>query len=221
MTRSAVAFRTGKLQLEGIIELPENTAAPYPAILVCHPHPMLGGNMDNPVVVATCRAAAQEGFASLCFNFRGVGASEGNFGEGEDEQHDVKAALEVLRALPGVDRKRTILAGYSFGAGVILGGLRHYKASRGLALIAPPISAVQTSRLRGDKRPKLFVVGEKDRLVESVALQGELDGLRQPVRFHEIQGADHGLSGFEQEVAGHILDFARQTLETEGSIQRS
>ena len=216
MTRSAIAFRTGKLQLEGIISLPEGTPGPYPAILVCHPHPKLGGNMENDVVAAICEAAAREGFASLRFNFRGVGGSEGSFGEGEREQQDVKAALGVLRAWPDVDRKRTVLAGYSFGAGVILEGLRHYKASRGLALVAPPISAVRTSRVRDDKRPKLFVVGDKDRLVESVALQGELDGVRQPVRFHEIQGADHGLSGFEEGVAAHVLAFARQALEIDG-----
>ena len=177
--------------------------------------------MDNPVVAAICDTASREGFASLCFNFRGVGGSEGAFGEGEGEQQDVKAALSVLRALPGVDRKRTVLAGYSFGASVILGGLRHYKASRGLALIAPPISAIRTSRVRGDRRPKLFVVGDKDRLVDSVALQGELDGVRKPVRFHEIQGADHGLSGFEEGVAAHVLDFARQALEIDGGIRRS
>ena len=213
MTRSALAFRTGKLQLEGIISLPEGTPLPYPAILVCHPHPMLGGNMENPVVAAICHAASREGFASLCFNFRGVGGSEGTFGEGEDEQQDVKAALGVLRALRGVDRKRTVLAGYSFGAGVILGGLRLYKASRGLALIAPPVSAIRTSRVRDDTRPKLFVVGDKDRLVESVELQAELDGVRQPVLFREIRGADHALSGFEEGVAAHVLDFARQALD--------
>ena len=147
MMRSAVGFSSGKLQLEGIISLPEGVPGPYPAILACHPHPKLGGSMDHPIVAAICDVAAQQGFASLRFNFRSVGGSEGSFGAGAGEQEDVKAALGVLTAWPGIDRKRTILAGYSFGAGVILGGLRKYKASRGFALIAPPISA-RTARHR-------------------------------------------------------------------------
>ena len=212
MIRSAVGFSSGDLQLEGIISLPEGTPGPYPAILTCHPHPKLGGSMDHPIVAAICDLAAQQGFASLRFNFRGVGGSGGSFGAGAGEQEDLRAALGVLTAWPGIDRKRTILAGYSFGAGVILGGLREYKASRGLALIAPPISAMRTSRVRKDKRPKLFVVGERDRLVESVALQRELDDVRQPVRFCEIQGADHSLVGQEQQVADQVLAFANQTV---------
>ncbi len=212
MMRSAVGFRSGRLELEGIISLPEGDPGPYPAILVCHPHPQLGGSMDHPVVAAICDLATHQGFASLRFNFRGVGGSEGSFGSGADEQADVKAALGVLTAWPGIDRKRTILAGYSFGAGVILGGLGKYKASRGLALIAPPISAIHASRVRKDKRPKLFVVGERDRLVESVALQRELDEVRQPVRFCEIEGADHSLAGRERQVADRVLAFANQTV---------
>ena len=212
MMRSAVGFSSGKFQLEGIISLPEREPGPYPAILACHPHPQLGGSMDHPIVAAICDLAARQGFASLRFNFRGVGGSEGSFGAGAGEQEDVKAALGVLTAWPSIDRKRTILAGYSFGAGVILGGLGKYKSSRGLALIAPPISAIRTSRIRKDERPKLFVVGDRDRLVESVALQRELDDVRQPVRFCEIEGADHSLAGREQQVADQVLAFASQTV---------
>lgn len=212
MMRSAVGFSSGKLQLEGIISLPEGVPGPHPAILACHPHPMLGGTMDHPIVAAICNLAAHQGFATLRFNFRGVGGSEGSFGTGAGEQEDVKAALGVLTAWPGIDGRRTILAGYSFGAGVILGGLRKYKASRGFALIAPPISAIRTSRVRNDKRPKLFVVGQRDRVVEPLALQRGLDGVRQPVRFCEIEGADHGLTGREQQVADEVVAFADQTV---------
>ena len=211
MRRSAIAFRSSKLQLEGIISIPEGSPGPYPAVLVCHPHPMLGGNMDNLVVAAICDSAASNGFASLRFNFRGVDGSEGTFGEGRGEQEDLKAALGILTSWPDVDRNRTILAGYSFGAGVILAGLRRYRATRGFALVAPPISAVKDSRIRNDKRPKLFISGERDQLVESVALQRAIDDIRSPVRFHEVGEADHSLAGHEQAVAEQVIDFARQT----------
>ena len=92
-----------------------------------------------------------------------------------EEHEDIKAALNMMRRWPGVDGKRVALAGYSFGAGVILRGLRHFRGARSLALIAPPISAVRESRIVKDKRPKLFVVGREDRLVSSVDLQRVLD----------------------------------------------
>ena len=178
---------------------------------MCHPHPMLGGNMDNPIVTSLCRAAGEAGVASFRFNFRGVEGSEGEFKGGDSEHEDIKAALNMLRRWPGVDGKRIALSGYSFGAGVILRGLRHFRAARSLALIAPPISAVSDSRIVKDKRPKLFVVGREDRLVSSVDLQGALDSVREPVQFREIGGGDHSLSGREWEVADEVVGFVRQT----------
>ena len=163
--------------------------------------------MDNPVVTAICSAAESQGMASLKFNFRGVGESQGQFSNGEREQYDLKAALNVLRRWPDIDPKRLALVGYSFGASVVLDGLRHCKAARSLVLIAPPISSVQGSRILKDQRPKLFLVGQRDRIVQSVELQRVLDEVRQPLEFSEIAGTDHGLSGHEDEVAERVVAF--------------
>ena len=195
--------------LEGVLTLPEELPPPYPAIVVCHPHPMLGGDMDNPVVTSICRAAGEMGIAALRFNFRGVEGSEGEFTNGDKEHDDVKAALNVVRRWPGIDGKRIALAGYSFGAGVILRGLRHFKRARSLALIAPPLSSLEGSRIVKDKRPKLFVVGQNDRLASSVELQRALDGMREPLQFREIAGGDHSLTGYEWDVAEEVVGFAR------------
>ena len=209
--QTALAFRCKRLTLEGVLTLPDELPQPFPGVVMCHPHPMLGGNMDNPVVTSLCRAAGEAGVASFRFNFRGVEGSEGEFKGGDAEHEDVKAALNMLRRWPGVDSKRIALAGYSFGAGVILRGLRHFRAARSLVLIAPPISAVRDSRIVKDKRHKLFVVGREDRLVSSVDLQRALDGVREPIRFREISGGDHSLSGREWEMADEVVRFVRQT----------
>ena len=68
--------------------------------------------------------------ASVRFNFRGVGASQGEFTNGDEERDDLRAALKTLGAWPGMDRKRLALVGYSFGASVILADLAHYKTAR-------------------------------------------------------------------------------------------
>lgn len=212
MRQTAIAFRSKRLTLEGVLTLPEELPQPYPAIVMCHPHPMLGGNMDNPVVTSVCRAATEAGFASFRFNFRGVEGSEGEFKGGDAEHEDIKAALNMVRRWPGVDGKRIALAGYSFGAGMILRGLRHFRRAKSLVLIAPPLSAIGDSRIVKDKRSKLFIVGQNDRLVSSVELQRTLDGVREPLQFREIAGGDHSMSGREWEVADEVVGFVRDTL---------
>ena len=212
MRQSAVAFKSKRVTLEGVLTLPEELPPPYTAIVMCHPHPMLGGNMDNPVVTSVCRAANDAGFASFRFNFRGVEGSDGEFKSGDSAHDDIKAALNMMRRWPGVDGKRIALGGFSFGAGVVLRGLRHFKAARSLVLVAPPLSSIAESRIAKDKRPKLFVVGQQDRLVSSVELQRALDGIREPLQFREIPDGDHSLIGRELEVADEVASFVRQML---------
>ena len=212
MRHTAIAFRSKRLTLDGVLALPEGLPQPYPALVMCHPHPMLGGNMDNQIVTSVCRAATEAGFASFRFNFRGVEGSEGEFTNGIAEHNDIKSALNMIRRWPGVDGKRIALAGYSFGAGVILRGLRHFKTAKCLALVAPPLSTIAESRIMKDKRPKLFVVGQNDRLVSSVELQHLLDSVREPLQFREIPGGAHSLGGREWEVADEIAGFATRAL---------
>ena len=207
MRQTAIQFTSDKLSLEGVLTLPQGVPGAHPVLLVCHAHPALGGNMDNQVIAAICRAAEGQGIASLRFNFRGVGDSEGQFSNGEGEQRDLESALNVLRRWPEIDPKRLALVGYSFGASVLLDGLGHCKSARSLAFIAPPISSVRGSRIRKDSRPKLFLVGQRDRIVPSVQLQRALDEVRQPMHFSELHGADHGLIGHEEAVADCVVDF--------------
>ena len=213
MRQTALAFKSKGLTLEGVLTLPEGLPQPYPALVMCHPHPMLGGNMDDSVVTGVCRGGAERGIATFRFNFRGVEGSEGEFANGDAAHEDVRAALNMVRRWPGIDGKRIALAGYSFGAGVILRNLRRFKTARSLALIAPPLSSIGNSRIVKDKRPKLFIVGQNDRLVSSVELQRALDGVREPLQFREIAGADHGLIGHEREVGEQIAVFMEETLQ--------
>lgn len=212
MRQAAIAFQSKKLTLEGIITTPQGVPEPYPAILVCHPHPMLGGNMDHPVVTAICGAADREGIATLRFNFRGVGSSEGSFSNGKDEQNDAKVALSILKHWPSIDKKKLAMVGYSFGASVLLNGLKHYKDAKSLALIAPPISSVEGSRIKNDKRPKLFIVGQRDKVAPSVDLQSAIDDMRQPVQFREVPEVDHSLGTQIEAVAEQVAQFVADAM---------
>ena len=77
MRQSAVSFEADGLTFEGVVAQPDEGTGPWPGVVICHPHPLHGGNMDNNVVLALALGLAQEGFVTLRFNFRGVGGSQG------------------------------------------------------------------------------------------------------------------------------------------------
>ena len=79
--------------LEGFLHLPEGDG-PFPGVVVCHPHPQMGGDMNNNVVMGVCYSLFIAGIASLRFNFRGAGRSQGVYDEGRGEMDDALAALE-------------------------------------------------------------------------------------------------------------------------------
>lgn len=212
MRQSAIDFRSKRLTLEGILSTPSEAGPYLPAIAVCHPHPMLGGDMNSPIVTSICRAASDEGFMTLRFNFRGVGESEGEFSNGKDEHNDVKSALNVLSRWPGVDRKRIGVVGYSAGASILLDGIRHIRRASAIVLIAPTLAALRNRRFTKDKRPRLVIAGSEDRVAPSLQIQNILDECRGPVRFHELVGADHSMRGHESEIGRVISEFLVQNL---------
>jgi alpha/beta superfamily hydrolase len=203
-----LTFPCGELSLEGTLHLP--VAAPAPGIVVCHPHPQYGGDMDNNVVLAACRALAGRDIAALRFNFRGVGLSGGVFDNGQGERDDVRAALAKLSDLPEVDAKRLGLIGYSFGALVaaeVAGG--HLRA---LALVSPPLAF-------GDLRvgwgcPALVLGGEQDPIApaDRLAVAADRDG----VELRIVPGADHSWWGFEDELGEALGEFFQRQLGREG-----
>ena len=168
--------------------------------------------MDDPVVVAICQATDAIGAATLRFNFRSVGESEGEFTNGAEEHSDARAALNILRRWPGVDGKRVAIAGYSFGAAMILDGFRRLKGARAVALVAPTVQSVQNKRFQKDDRPRLVIAGRDDKLAPSLAIQRELEGARPPLRFEELSTADHSMRGHEKEIGGVVADFMSGSL---------
>src|SRR5687767_7337098 len=82
--------------LQAIIDIPKD-AAPDRFAVVCHPHPLHGGTLDNKVVYTIARAYNELGVPTIRFNFRGVGTSAGAFDNGEGETQDALAAIAYGR----------------------------------------------------------------------------------------------------------------------------
>ncbi len=100
-------------RIECAIDRP--AASPRGLALVCHPHPQFGGTLDNKVVQTIARACLEIGWASVRFNFRGVGRSEGTWDEGRGELDDALAVLAASRARSEFRDLPFLLAGFSFG----------------------------------------------------------------------------------------------------------
>lgn len=163
------------------------------AAVVCHPHPQHGGTMHNKVVYRTAKAFESLAYPVLRFNFRGVGASEGSFGDGAGEADDVRAALDWLATehpdLP------IVLAGFSFGNVIGLPvGAEDDRVSH-LVGIGTPTDRFRFDALSRCRKPKLFVQGDRDEFGPLDALRAGLNGVAKPWQLILVEGADHFFTG--------------------------
>ena len=196
-----VAGPAGALQCA--IDRPAEAATPSTArgtAVLCHPHPLHGGTMDNKVVITLARAFVQLGYTAVRFNFRGVGASAGAWDEGRGEIDDALAVIAATRATTwataGAAGQPLVLAGFSFGgyvashAAACLAASPPHAAAERLVLVAP---AAKNFPLADVPAGTLVVHGEHD---EVVPLASVLDWARpraQPVTL--VPGAGHFFHG--------------------------
>jgi alpha/beta superfamily hydrolase len=168
----------------------ESVSAPRGGFVVCHPHPLYGGDMDNPVVIRAAEVTQAAGYATLRFNFRGVGASDGVHDEGRGEQDDVRASMAMLASrLPA--RSPVGVIGYSFGAWTAARATRPGDAA--LGLIAPPIGMFDFAFLPPADGRVLLVAGARDTYCPVEALHRLAESTRAEERI--IEGADHFFFG--------------------------
>jgi len=206
LKRLHISFPSGEITLEGVWHFPEGDG-PFPAVIVCHPHPLYGGSMSANVVFGICQALAESSIAALRFNFRGVGKSEGEFGGGIAEQEDVKAALDFVLSTENIDQNKIGLAGYSFGGGVALPVAVGDERVKMLALISPALLDSGWEQLKGYARPKFIIIGENDDVIAQPRLRELAGKIPEPKQFEIIAGADHFWAGFEGEVAEKVGRF--------------
>ncbi len=211
MTKS-ITFRSDDLELEGIYHYPFS-AKKVAGVLVCHPHTLYGGNMENIVVVSICQALEKCSMVALRFNFRGAGKSQGTFDEGVGECNDLKAALDFLSSLDSVDPMRIGLAGYSFGAGVAMSAAPQLQSIKAIALISPPFSrATGFSSFKKDERPKLIVAGGQDSFIRVEEVKRYTEQLKEPKRLEIISDTDHFWWDREKIAAQKVADFMVENL---------
>jgi len=149
---------------------------------------------------------------ALRFNFRGVGRSKGEFGQGVTEVADVAGAVEFLLGREDVDKERLYLMGYSFGASVGLGHVEKDPRIAAIVALCLPLGDSAIGSLQEDfwshyTKPKLFLAGDKDHICPLSELRPLVESLSEPKKLIVLEGADHFLWRREREIASAIADF--------------
>jgi alpha/beta superfamily hydrolase len=202
LTETRVTFTTQDgVSLEGLLSRGEKGSG---RIVLCHPHPLYGGDMYNNVVEAMQGSLAKKGYSTLRFNFRGIGGSEGGYGEGAAEVEDVRGAVAFVAA---EGDSPLYLAGYSFGAYVGVKGVEADERVKALVCISPPVAMYDFTSLAKEGRPTLIVAGERDVVCPVPGVEGLFSSLSQPKVLRICPGADHFWWGMEALVTDSVIDF--------------
>lgn len=198
----AVGFHAGSLTLEGWLATPAQAET---AVVICHPHPQYGGDMDNDVVTTLAGHLQRAGIATLRFNFRGTGKSEGRYDNGIGETDDARAATALLRS--EASGARIVLAGYSFGAMIALMAGHDAAEIDRLIAIAPPLAMMDASFLRSSTKSKLFLLGDRDQYCPFATLEQFVATIAGTNRVQRLAGADHFLQGADSTIGRSAVEF--------------
>ncbi|HWP12878.1 MAG TPA: alpha/beta fold hydrolase [Ramlibacter sp.] len=192
-------FHTRRFQLAGpagVIEAlrdePAEGRSRHGTAVIAHPHPLFGGTMDNKVVQTLARAFVQAGWTALRFNFRGVGASQGQHDEGRGELDDMLALIDAEAAAGPL-----ALAGFSFGSFVAARAVQALWSSRSIekiVLVGTAASRFDVANLPPESHDRVLVVhGEQD---DTVPLAAVMDWARpQSLPVTVVPGGGHFFHG--------------------------
>ena len=180
-------------RLEAVYQPGQNEESPI--VLILHPNPQLGGTMNNKVVYTLFQAFVKMGFATLRFNFRGVGKSQGIFdGDPESELSDTLVVLDWLKNLHP-HASNVWVAGYSYGALVGLSVLMRRPDITGFVAVSPPADSCDLAYLTPCPASGVIIQGDKDTIVNEPSVAAMAERLNQSkkvqVDYIQIKQADH------------------------------
>lgn len=180
--------------------------------VICHPHPLYGGTMDNKVVTTISRAFKEQNIACVMFNFRGVGHSEGKHDDAHGEVDDLLTVIEW--AMAQTQATQLYLAGFSFGSYVAAAAIPRLASLninlKKLYLIAPPVHHYPFNTLTLPTQQSLVIQGDADEVVP--AEQVFAWAARQQLAIINFEGCSHFFHGRLVELRQSLLENIYATL---------
>jgi len=196
-----IIFLSEDYKIEGLLDKQSEDNG----VVITHPHPLYGGDMNNFIVDLIARAYSEKGYTTIRFNFRGVGKSKGSYDNGTGEQEDVRAALSTLKQM-GI--KNIDLAGYSFGAWVNALAISKSYFVENMVMVSPPVGFVDFSPVNSIPCLKLVVTGSIDDIAPADRIKTMYPAWNRKAHLEIINGADHFYSGcldeLESVLSSHI-----------------
>lgn len=175
-------------------------------VVICHPHPQMGGSMHNNVVETVRDEFLSGGYSTLRFNFRGVGESTGLYDEGVGEKQDILSACAFMQS-QGIEK--IILAGYSFGAWVCCRLLKDKPSvAASVILISPPQKYFEFEWRGLENTVELMICGDGDMFCDAKDLRKNAEYIHAKLAI--LRGADHFYFGEEARLAEHLQKYIHE-----------
>lgn len=195
--------------LDAVVDRVVGSEAAF-ACVICHPHPLQQGTMQNKVVTTVARAAARLGGYGLRFNYRGVGASHGAWDGDRGELEDALAAISYLRETPECAGLPLVVAGFSFG-GAIAYRAALETGSAALVTVAPAHARIPSESL-GSFARWLLVHGDDDEVIPAA---GVLQWARQHAptpQIEQFESTGHFFHGRLPRLAESVSAYLQEVL---------
>ena len=197
---TGIRFKCGNITLDGQL----NKSSETKAAVICHPHPLYGGNMDNPVVLTIAAVFQKKGVTTLRFNFRGTGSSSGMFDDGNGEQDDVRAALTCLQEQ---GYKDLWLAGYSFGARMNAAVIASGCEVKDHIMVSPPAGFMSFDEIESMPDTGLIVTGSEDDIAPANIIKTHIERWNISPVFKVIQHGDHFYSTSLNQLESILMEY--------------
>ena len=202
-------------RIEGKYTKSEDRRAPV--ALVLHPHPLYNGTMNNKVVYNTYKSLAENGFSVLRINFRGVGASQGEYDNGIGELTDAATAMDWLQT-QSPEASDFWIAGFSFGSWIALQLMMRRPEISTFLAISPPVNRYDFSFLSPCPIPGLIIQGDSDSIVSEDSVLELVDKIAKQkfarIDYKIIQGGDHFFRTKIEELKEELDDYIKTRLST-------
>ncbi len=193
-------------------------AARVPVAIILHPHPQAGGTMNDAITMALYKSFAKRGFATLRFNFRGVGKSQGEFDNGIGELSDAASALDWVQQF-NPEAPFTWVGGHSFGAWIGMQLLMRRPEIRGFISIAPPANMYDFGFLAPCPSSGIIINGSQDEVVTMSGVQKLVDKLMTQKHItitHKVmEGANHFFQNEREELMAIVDNYVDMRLSTD------
>ncbi len=205
--KGLVAGPAGALEFK--LETPR--AEPRAIAVICHPHPLYQGSMDNKVVYTLSRIALAADCVSLRFQFRGVGGSDGPHAQGQGETQDTAFLLQALReAYP---RLPAVLCGFSFGAYMALSVAAQDQQLAGLVTIAPPLAYAGSAAVPQPHCDWLLMHGDADEVVSFDETRQRAEAMARPPEWVRVDGVGHFFHGQLNALRDTVTPWLQQRIQ--------